>query len=98
MSSSLTGVPCANTVDSAHDHEPVYTFKQLFADFIAGAPIKCKTWGGYWKYRLGEIEMHGKDGTVEKFTGPEDILFTVAGILQYDWEYATDNNCGIPVK
>ena len=74
------------------------SFKELFADFIAGTPIKRKAWRGYWKYRMGEIEMHCKDGTVTKFSETKDILFTLSGILQNDWEYAHDYNCDIPVK
>lgn len=74
------------------------TFRFLFADFIAGAPIKRKCWRGYWKYRFGEIEMHCKDGTVTMFSETKDVLYTLSGILQNDWEIATKYNCDIPVK
>ena len=75
-----------------------HTFKELFTDFISGTPIKRKAWRGYWKYRFGEIEMHNKDGTVTKFLETKDVLFTVVGILQNDWEIATNYNCDISVK
>ena len=75
-----------------------YTFKELFIDFIAGTPIKRKSWRGYWRYRFGEIEMHSKDGTVTKFSETKDVLFTLAGILQNDWEVAYNYNCDVPVK
>ena len=72
-------------------------FKALFADFIAGTPIKRKVWGGYWKYHYGKIEMHCKDGKVIDIKDSEDILFTISGILADDWEVATNENCTIEV-
>jgi len=69
-----------------------YSFKDLFADFIAGTPIKRKVWKGYWKYRYGKIEMHGKDEAITYLTDTQDILFTISGILQNDWEVATKEN------
>lgn len=75
-----------------------YSFKELFADFVAGTPIKRKSWRGYWKYRFGEIEIHSKDGAIIKLSETKDILFTLAGVLQNDWEYGYDYNCDIPVK
>jgi hypothetical protein len=73
------------------------TFKELLADFIAGTPIKRIVWRGYWVYRFGKIEMHTKNGDVVNFLDTEDVLFTLSGILQDDWEYANDKNCDIPV-
>lgn len=73
-------------------------FKELYADFIAGTPIKRKAWKGYWRYRFGKIEMHSKDGSVTDFVESQDILFTISGILQNDWEVATNENCSIEVK
>lgn len=74
------------------------TFKQLFPDFIAGTPIKRKVWKGYWVYRNKQIEIHTKDGEVIDFLKTDDIIFTVAGVLQDDWEVATNENCDIEVK
>ena len=75
-----------------------YNFKDLFSTFIAGTPIKRKVWGGYWKYRYGEIEMHNKSGTITKFSETKDIIFTISGILENDWEVATNENCLIEVN
>jgi hypothetical protein len=77
---------------STKPYRPIFSFKELFADFIAGAPIKRKTWKGYWKYRYGAIEMHSADGSITNFTDTKDILFTISGILQNDWEIATPEN------
>jgi hypothetical protein len=74
------------------------TFKELFPSFIAGTPIKRKAWGGYWIYKYGKIEMHTKEGEVISLVDTEDILFTIAGILEDDWEVATNENCVIPVN
>lgn len=71
----------------------IFSFKDLFVDFIAGTPIKRKQWKGYWKYRYGRIEMHCKDGEVVDFLNTNDVLFTIAGILENDWEIATPENC-----
>jgi hypothetical protein len=73
------------------------TFKELFTDFIAGTPIKRKVWRGYWIYKYGKIEIHAKNGEIINFLDTKDILFTLSGILQDDWEYANDKNCDIPV-
>jgi hypothetical protein len=70
-------------------------FKQLFADFIAGTPIKRKVWRGYWVYKYGKIEIHSKTGEVINFLDTQDILFTISGILQDDWEVATNENCDV---
>lgn len=68
-------------------------FKDLLDKFIAGAPIKRKVWGGYWKYRYGNIEMHSKEkGIVVNFVDTKDIIFTISGMLQDDWEIATPEN------
>lgn len=74
------------------------TFKELFADFIAGTPIKRKVWKGYWVYKYGKIEIHTKTGELLDFVDTEDILFTISGILQDDWEVATNENCDIKVN
>jgi len=71
------------------------TFKELFQTFIAGTPIKRKPWKGYWVYKYGNIEMHTKNGDVVNFTDTNDILFTISGILQDDWEIATEENTNI---
>ena len=42
-------------------------FKDLFADFVAGVPIKRKAWRGYWIYKYGRIEIHTKTGEVIDF-------------------------------
>lgn len=73
-------------------------FKELFSSFIAGKPIKRKPWGGFWVYRYGKIEMHTKKGEVVNFLSTEDVLFTISGILEDDWEVATSENCDIHVK
>lgn len=73
-------------------------FKDLFADFISGTPIKRKVWRGYWKYSYGRIKMHTKTGDTVDFQDTQDILFTISGVLADDWEIATDENCSIPVK
>lgn len=73
-------------------------FKNLFTSFIAGTPIKRKAWDGYWKYRYGKIEMHCKDGSVVDFLETKDIIFTLSGILQYDWVVATPENCPLLTK
>lgn len=80
-----------------HAQECLYSFRELLADFIAGTPIKRKPWGGYWKYRYGKIEMHGKNGATTHLTETNDILFTISHIMMYDWEIATNENCEIPV-
>lgn len=72
-------------------------FKDLFAEFISGTPIKRKIWGGYWKYSYGSIKMHTKSGEVVDFVETKDILFTISGVLADDWEIATNENCVIPV-
>lgn len=74
------------------------TFKELFPTFIAGTKIKRKVWRGYWVYRYGKIEIHTKTGEVVDFLDTKDILFTLSGILEDDWEYASNENCDIPVK
>jgi hypothetical protein len=76
------------------------TFKELFPSFIAGTPIKREVWRGYWKYdpRITEIKIYTKECKVILFSETEDILFTIAGILQDDWEVATNENCDIEVK
>lgn len=73
------------------------TFKELFPTFIAGTPIKRKVWKGYWVYKYGRIEIHSKDGAIIDFLDTKDILFTISGILEDDWEVATNENCDIPV-
>lgn len=73
-------------------------FKDLFATFIAGTPIKRKVWRGYWVYRYGKIQMYTKKGDIVDFLDSQDILFTLSGILEDDWEVATNENCDIPVK
>ncbi len=74
------------------------TFKELFPTFIAGTPIKRKAWKGYWVYKYGRIEMHTKEGKVVDFLDTKDVLFTISGILEDDWEIATNENCEIEVK
>jgi hypothetical protein len=74
------------------------TFKELMPDLIAGTPIKRKVWRGYWVYKYGKIEIHTKTGEVIDFLDTQDILFTLSGILQDDWELATNENCDIPVN
>jgi hypothetical protein len=73
-------------------------FKELFATFIAGTPIKRKVWRGYWVYKHGQIEIHTKTGEVILFKDTTDIIFTLAGILESDWEIATNENCDIKVN
>ena len=74
------------------------TFKELLPTFIAGTPIKREVWGGYWVYKYGKIEMHTKEGEVILLTDTKDILFTICGILEDDWEVATNENCVIKVS
>lgn len=73
-------------------------FKDLLADFIAGTPIKRRVWRGYWVYKYGKIEIHTKTGEVINFQDTTDVIFTISGILQDDWEVATNENCDIEVK
>ena len=73
-------------------------FKDLFVSFIAGTPIKRKAWKGYWVYKYGKIEIHTKTGETINFLDTTDILFTLSGILEDDWEVATNENCDIEVK
>jgi hypothetical protein len=73
-------------------------FKDLFSTFIAGTPIKRSVWRGYWVYKYGKIEIHTKTGEVIDFLDTKDILFTLSGILEDDWEIATNDNCDIEVK
>lgn len=68
------------------------SFKDMFSTFVAGTPIKRKAWGGYWRYHYGIVEMHSRNGSVTNFTDTNDILFTLSGILEDDWEVATDQN------
>lgn len=72
-------------------------FKNLFADFVAGTPVKRKAWRGYWTYKYGKIEIHTKTGEVVDFMDTTDILFTISAFTQEDWEYATNENCDIEV-
>jgi hypothetical protein len=76
------------------------TFKELFPSFIAGTPIKRKVWRGYWKYdtRNRHVVIYTKDAETIQFYEVEDWAFTLAGILQDDWEVATNENCDIEVK
>jgi hypothetical protein len=74
------------------------TFKELFPTFIAGTPIKRKVWKGYWVYKRGVIEIHTKTGEVINFLATTDVIFTISGILEDDWEIATNENCDIEVK
>lgn len=74
------------------------SFEEILSEFISGTPIKRKSWGGYWKYRYGKIEMHGKDGSVTDFLNTKDIIFTLSNIVRDDWEVATYENCLISVK
>lgn len=74
------------------------TFKELFAAFVAGTPIKRKVWRGYWVYKYGKIEIHTKTGEVIDFQDTKDVLFTISAFTQDDWEIATNDNCDIEVK
>jgi hypothetical protein len=80
------------------EEEVRVNFKNLFATFIAGTPIKRKAWRGYWVYKCGKIEIHAKTGEVIDLLDTKDILFTISGILEDDWEVATNENCDIEVK
>lgn len=70
-------------------------FKELLATFIAGTPIKRKVWKGYWLYKRGRIQMHTKEGLVVDFQESKDIIFSISGILEDDWEVATAENTEI---
>lgn len=72
-------------------------FKDLIAEFIAGTPIKRKVWKGYWIYKYGKILMYTKTGEVVNFQESDDVIFTISGILQDDWEIATEENSIIKV-
>ena len=72
-----------------------FTFKDIFAEFTAGNPIKRKAWKGYWRYHFGKVEMHTKEGDIVDFLDTKDVLFTISGILQDDWEIATSENCNL---
>lgn len=76
------------------------SFKELFAAFIAGTPIKRKVWRGYWKFdpRTNNVVIYTKEGQVIPFSEVKEWAFTLSGILQDDWEVATNENCDIPVK
>lgn len=75
------------------------SFKELFPSFIAGTPIKRKSWGGYWKYnpRIRQVIIYTKDGQIVPFEEVDDWSFTLAGMLEDDWEVATNDNCDIEV-
>jgi hypothetical protein len=74
------------------------TLKELYADFIAGTPVKRKPWKGYWKYSYGSVKMHCKDGRVlDMMKESEDTLFTISNFFADDWEVATNENCTIAV-
>lgn len=73
-------------------------FKNLMSEFLAGTPIKRKVWRGYWIYKRGKIEIHTKTGEVINFLEVEDVMFTINGMLQDDWEIATNENCDIKVE
>ncbi len=74
------------------------SFKNLMSEFLAGTPIKRKVWRGYWIYKRGKIEIHTKTGEVINFLEVEDVMFTINGMLQDDWEIATNENCDIEVE
>lgn len=74
------------------------SFKNLMSEFLAGTPIKRKAWRGYWIYKRGKIEIHTKTGEVINFLEVEDVMFTINGMLQDDWEIATNENCDIEVE
>lgn len=75
-------------------------FKDLFAAFIAGTPIKRKVWRGYWKYdpRNNDIKIYTKEGSVVMFREVQDLPFTISAFTQDDWEIATNENCDIEVQ
>lgn len=75
-------------------------FKDLLSEFLAGTPIKRKAWRGYWKYdsRLNDVKIYTKEGKELWFGESENAIFTIAGILQDDWEIATNENCDIEVR
>ena len=73
-------------------------FKDLFADFTAGTPIKRKIWAGYWQYKYGKVNMHCKDSKVVDIKDTEDIIFTLSGIIADDWEIATKDNSTYETK
>lgn len=62
------------------------TFKEIFPSFVAGAKIKRKSWGGYWRYYYGKIDMHTKEGKVVNFLDTADVLFTISHLTENDWE------------
>lgn len=100
---SFDGVHCTAchpATKATKQEEIKMSFKDLFTTFIAGTPIKRKVWRGYWKYdpRTKDIKIFTKEGKVILFTETEDLLFTISGILQDDWEIATNENCDIEVK
>ena len=68
------------------------TFKNLFASFVSGTPIKRKVWDGYWVYKNSNIIMHCKNGENINIKSSNDILYTLSNILMDDWEVATKNN------
>jgi hypothetical protein len=67
-------------------------FKELLPTFIAGTDIKRKPWGGFWRYRRGQILMFTKEGEVVNFVDSKDILFTISHFFEDDWEVATPEN------
>jgi hypothetical protein len=70
-------------------------FKDLLPTFIAGTPIKRKVWKGFWQYGRGHILMHTKEGEVINLLDSKDVIFTISGILEDDWEVATEENTEI---
>ena len=42
--------------------------------------------------------MHTKNGDVVDFLDAEDVLFTISGILQDDWEVATVQNKSLRIN
>jgi hypothetical protein len=70
-----------------------YAFGELFAQFVAGTPIKRKGWGGYWIYKNGDIFIYTAEGDVINFNQTNNIIFTISHFTMFDWEVATKDNC-----
>jgi hypothetical protein len=77
-----------------------YAFKELYSTFISGTPVKRRKWKGYWIYNSikNDIEIHTKDGDVILFSQVGNILYTLSHLGECDWEIATEQNCGVPIK
>lgn len=85
----LEGYVLQKKVAEANTNNGV-TLKELYHLFKTGTPIKRKSWGGYWIFKDGKVEIHTKEGIMLDFLETEDIIFTLSHVFENDWEVATN--------